>query len=316
MLYIVAHGVDVDGISAHALIERYARNIGIETKHYFVDYQNIILAFEEISKIILPEDSVIIADIGYSEELVKIFLNEYKDIAEKTSWFDHHRWNSDVKNIIGNAVREIIVDESRCAAEIVKDGFLSSDEFAANLACMARAHDFYGKGSAADIFGKACKIQDVITSGYDKMKIVEILSSGNLWNEGLEAVYVEYKKIRACAIENMNSAIVRYLMISKNEAVNVTAVFVSNVLESKDVRAYLMNDKKRKNERDVVIAVWPSGRIAYEVRDEKDRTIIDKINRNFNGGGRGLAGGATFPRKVNEINYGKCLDEIIEAIKE
>ncbi len=114
----------------------------------------------------------------------------------------------------------------------------------------------------------------------------------------------------------MNRALVKYsVVVGDNISANITAVFVSDIFESKDVRAYLMENEERRGERDIIIAVWSNGRIAYEARNESFRKILEKINENFRGGGRGLAGGATFPGIVDEMNYKACFDRNIEVIR-
>lgn len=316
MIHFIAHGTDVDGIISHTLFELYVEKLGINTTHYYVDYESIFNVFENLNATIQSEDKVIIADIGYSDKLIAYFLS-LKNISEKTSWFDHHEWNTDAKNRVRAIVEEIIVDENYCASEILRDRFLSNNQYAQELAYVARSHDFYGKGFEKEIYEFACKLQVVITSGFDKEAIVKRLSNGFPWNDDFESAYRKYcNVIRPMAIKKMNSTIAKYtLKVSNNILANITMIFVPNVLESKDIRAYLMDNEKRKNERDIIIAVWSNGRIAYEIREEKFRHIIEKINKKFNGGGRGFAGGGTYPNNVNDTHYKMCFDEIIEAIK-
>ena len=66
---------------------------------------------------------------------------------------------------------------------------------------------------------------------------------------------------------------------------------------------------------DFVIVLWADGRIGYEIRDEKLFVIAEKINQKFNGGGRQLVGGATYPGGVSETNRKECFDEIVEVLR-
>jgi len=315
VIHIVAHGVDVDGLASHSILEIYAKKRGIKTIHCFVDYQDVGSVLENISRIIKSDDEVIIADIGYEKELVYSFLNRYREMAKITSWFDHHKWEDRAKEEAKKILKEVIIDESRCAAEILKERFLPDDRFVQELASIARVHDFYDFESG--IYEHARKLQDVIVSGYSKEAIVKQLSSGIFWIENFETVHKKYREvIRPNAIAEMDSTIMKYSVVtSDNIVASVTAVFVPNILESKDIRAYLMLNEDKKDERDVIIAIWSNGRIAYEGRSEKFRKILEKINENFKGGGRGLAGGATYSESVSMENYKICFDEIIKAIK-
>ncbi|MFA6252150.1 MAG: hypothetical protein WCX74_02005 [Candidatus Paceibacterota bacterium] len=311
MIHIIAHN-DVDGIVCHSIAEIYAKTKQIKTRHYFVDYQSIISVFNELLKVISPEDKVIIADIGYEEYLISSFLVRYKRIAERTFWYDHHKWKEEAIKRISAISKEIIINENLCASEIIQNRLLPENEIAKQLAYIARAHDFYGKGFETEVFEQACKIQDVISSGFQKERIAEQFSGGILWSEEFETAHRKFQEvIRPKEIKKMEQTVTKYSVIITNDTIaNIIAVFVSDVLSSKDIRAYLMEGK----ERDILIAVWPNGRIAYEIRNENFRQIIEKINSNFNGGGRGLAGGATYPQKINRKNFRSCFKKIIEVI--
>jgi oligoribonuclease NrnB/cAMP/cGMP phosphodiesterase (DHH superfamily) len=305
LLHIVAH-IDVDGIVCHTIAEMWARKAQIATKHCFVDYQNIEKALEEVGKSRNKKDELLIADIGYAKELVEILFKECGAFTKRISWFDHHRWDQEAFLRVDSAIKELIVDESLCASEILQKRFLPEDKLAKKLAYLARAHDFYGQGFEPDVYEQACKIQDVITSGYSKEKLVEQLSVGILWNKEFESAFKEYQEIRKEALEKMDSTATSCFAIVDNTKASILAVLVPDVLESKDVRAHLLE----KYKDDIVFAIWPNGRIAYEARSEKFLIILQRINEKFNGGGRGLAGGALYPARVNK----ECFDEIIKAL--
>lgn len=314
-IHVIAHN-DVDGVICHSIAEMYARKSRLTTIHYFVDYQSIGSALETVSNIVKSDDKVIIADIGFEEELIALFLDHYREIAKKTLWFDHHNWNEKAIEEVGAIANELIINQNLCAAEIIQKRFFPDNQFAKELAYLARAHDFYGKGVELEIFEQACRIQDVLSSGYCKQAIIQQFTNGILWSDNFEAAHKRFQEImRPDAVAEMENTIKKYFVMMESRIVaNITAVFVSEILESKDIRTHLMNNEERRSERDVLIAVWPNGRIAYEVRNETFSEIIDKINVNFGGGGRGLAGGATYPTSVSSDSYENCFNGIIRAI--
>lgn len=310
MLHVVAH-VDVDGIACHTIAEMWARESGMVTQHYFVDYQSIVVEMKKLSKVIGPEDRVLIADIGYSKDLINLFLNLYGDLAIKVSWFDHHRWDDEAVAKVKSVTKELVVDESLCAAEILWKRFLPKNDIAKQLACLARAHDFSGKGSKQSDFDCACRIQDVITSGYSKELIVNQLSEGAIWIASFEAAYRRYQEVKADATRRMNETIEKYCISIDGVVVNVALAFAPKSLEPKEAKKQLLIESGC----DVVIAVWPNGRIAYEVVSERFMIISQRINSNFKGGGRGLVGGATYPQSVKLETRKQCFNEIIKALE-
>ena len=325
MLYVVAHGIDVDGLACHAIIERYARENDIAAEHYFVHHQSqgndvtgVIDALENISSKFIDGDKILIADIGYNEALLNYFLEIYSEplFKNKVSWYDHHRWPESVKDKVSSIVDEFIVDTDLCASQIVQNRFLPEDMYAKEIAKYARQHDLIdSKITDQDSYDLASMLQDVITSGYNKMKIVKTLAEGEFLSNDFKRISQDYRtKIRPCAIEDMDSTITEYTLENNDLKTKITMALVPETLESKDVRAYLLDSEQKKDERDVIIAIWENGRIAYEIQDEKLKFIIDRLNTNYNGGGRGFVGGAKYDGDVDKIHYKQCFDNIMETI--
>ncbi|MEA2004352.1 MAG: hypothetical protein U9O53_05370 [archaeon] len=326
MLYVVAHGIDVDGFACHAIIERYARENDIATEHYFVHHQDqgddvitVIDALEKISSKLIDGDKILIADIGYNEALLNHFLETYSKplFKNSVSWCDHHKWPESVKNEVGYIADEFIVDIDLCASQIVQNRFLAEDMYAKEIGKCARQHDMIdGKITDQESYNLASILQDVITSGHDKMDIVKTLADGEFPNSDFKSISQDYRtRIRPCAIEKMDHTITEYAMEKNDLVAKITMALVPEFLDSKDVRAYLMDSEKKKKEPDAIIAIWENGRIAYEIQDEKHRFIIDKINTNYGGGGRGFVGGAKYDGSVDKIHYKQCFDEIMNVIK-
>jgi len=288
----------------------WARRSGVITKHFFVDYQDIGNALRTLSEKIGPEDEVLIADIGYSKDLIDLFLDRCGKLAPMVSWFDHHQWDREAVEKVNSAMKELVVDESLCASEIIQKRFVPDNDLARKLASLARAHDFNGEGSEQGIFDHACKIQDVITSGYPKQAIVEQLSNGILWSDSFEVAYRQYQKVKSVATRILDDTIERHHVLINGVITDVVLAFALDNLEAKDVKRHLFE----KNQCDAVIVVWSDGRIAHEVISENFIAIPEKINKNFKGGGRGLVGGATYPEAVNNENRSECFKTIIKVV--
>lgn len=311
MLHIFAH-IDVDGMACHAIAEMWARESRVATQHYYVDYQDILVALRKLSRAVGPEDEVLIADIGYSKDLVDSFLCRYGELASKASWFDHHRWDEEALVRVGSVVRALIINEKLCASEVLQKELLPKSEKAKQLARLARAHDFSGKDSEEADFDLACRIQDVITSGYPKEKIVNQFSDGAIWNASFEVAYKRYQTIKVDALRRTDETIEKYCISVDGVVMNIALAFTLDILEAKDVKRHLL----KKSECDVVIAVWSDGRIAYEVTSKKFMIVSQKINNNFKGGGRGLVGGATYPQPIKLETRRQCFDEIVKVLEE
>ncbi|MDD2274597.1 MAG: hypothetical protein PHV29_01365 [Candidatus Pacebacteria bacterium] len=309
MLHIVAH-IDVDGIACHAIAEMWAKKSEIITKHYFVDYQDIGIVLRLLSEIVKSEDEVIIADIGYSKDLIDLFLGQCGKLAPIVSWFDHHRWEEEARDKMSLSIKKLIINEGLCASEIVQEELLPESETARNLASFARAHDFNGEGCDQDIFYHACKIQDVITSGYPKQAIVKKLSEGILWDHDFNIAYMQYQEVRSEAMLSMDNTIKRFFVSVDSIDIIIVTAFASDNLEAKYAKRYLFE----RNQCDVVIVVWPNGRMAQEVRSNKFMIVLERINKFFKGGGRGLVGGGTYYEAVNEENCSQCFMEIVRVI--
>lgn len=297
IIHIVGH-TDVDGLASHTILDKYYKAAGKEVKHYFVNYQN---AKETISKLEFNEgDYMVLADLGYSEETFGSLLNKFEKYF---SWYDHHDWAADALADISKLADELIVNKDLCASEIVKNKFLPEDTVANKLAELARAHDFGGKDSKKETYDLACKLQDVITSGYDKMMVMESLSEGCFWNDEFKRAYQDYRIRRDNAIGEMKETITSFEIASET---TVSIAAVPDALESKDVRKYLLENTKS----DVVIGWWPTtGRVAYEVRDEAHVPFLKKMWQTFKGRGRDFAGGGTWKVHADK-NYKQHFEEM------
>lgn len=309
MLHVVAH-IDVDGIVCHAIAEMWAKKSKVITRHYFVDYQDISAVLKSLLKVVGPEDEVLIADIGYSKNLLDFFFSRYGELAARVSWFDHHRWDEEAAERASSIMKEFVVDESLCASEIIQRRFLPKNEVAKNLACLARAHDFNGEGSEKAIFDHACRVQDVITSGYPKEKIVDYLSGGIAWTGSFDAAYKRYQEVKSDAMRMMDETVERHQMSIDDAVANIVLAFARDTLEAKDAKRHLF----KRNSCDAVIILWSDGRIAHEVSSEKFLPISEKINNIFRGGGRGLVGGATYPEAVSNENRSRCFRRIVKVV--
>ena len=306
MKYILTHD-DADGLISHAIIYR---GIGADkdvVKHLFANYRDFA---EKISSIGSEEGEIILADIGYNKGSFEALKETVSEFNGDFSGYDHHEWPEEAKDTMKQLSKEFIVNEHLCASEIVKNAFLPEDDVAIELAKIARAHDFHKSGTKGSEYHEiACKIQDVITSGFDKSKIVEYLSGGHVWNDDFEKAFQKYKPLKDAAIGEMDQTITEYELLPD---MTVSLAYVQDMLESKDVRDYLMGN----TESAVIIGLWRSGRVAYEMRDDENKPLLEKIKHVFKGGGRGLAGGGVYEGVKDSGDYKESFEKMVNLIAE
>ncbi len=292
----LAHRKDVDGLASHAILRRYALINGYSIKHFFVNYGDFNDAIREISDYV--GKLIVVADIGYNKNFMEV-SEILKKLAEKNEflWIDHHDWsdsklNTDIK---------FIIDMKYCAAELVYRTFMKDDEVSKELAYLARTHDFRLKNERSEL---ADKIYEVISSGFDKEKIVDYLSKGIFWNEEFENAYIKYQKAKEKGFKFLDE----HVKVYKNRYKFVLALS-KDYLSSTIATSYLLE----KYDVDFVVCLWKNGKMSFRRKNKKIN--LKEIAKNFNGGGREEAAGAKIDITINEDNFEEIFDKISEKIK-
>lgn len=289
-LVVIAHKSDLDGISCHGILHRYANLRGIGVRHYLADYENFNQILREISN--LKEKEIVIADICWNETFSREILKKLSR-EDSVGWFDHHLWERERLDFLD----KVVLDKNYCAAELVQGEFLPMDEISREIAELAHAQDFRLKNELA------WKLYDVISSGYDKEKLIEFLSSGEFWNDELERVYREYQGRKESAKSKLDGHTKIYKIGNLNYAIGLSG----NELGTTTATGHLL-----QRNTDIVVCIWRNGKMSFR-RNNKKIDLVE-IAKKFNGGGREDAAGGFFNGEITEENYPRVFDEIVEII--
>ncbi|MCK4428936.1 MAG: hypothetical protein KAU95_01065 [Candidatus Aenigmarchaeota archaeon] len=310
-VYVLAHGVDVDGISSHAIADRYFSSKGKNIIHKYVTYQNFREALKEVAKD-SPGTEIVIADIGYNknydkeDELGVYELLENLSENNTIKWFDHHNWPKDKKEKYEKLLSVLKVDKNKCGAELVCNYYMKEDDFAVELSQVAHIHDFGDSSDSEKLLGY--KLQDVISGCAEKDDVVDTLSNGTLWNDDFENIYENYQQTKKEAFEILDLRTEHYVAEDNKFVMS----YVPDALDSKPVRKHI----QESYEADMFIGVWENGRIAWEAKNKELEPVLDTLKEKFSGGGRGLAGGGTYKdEEITEDNYQEILKKILESIQ-
>ncbi len=288
----IAHDRDVDGLACHAILHRHCVSKGLEIRHLFVDYSDLCEKLQRIGD--ARGEEIVIADLGFSDAIsgCQPLLEELAKTNE-LKWYDHHDWTG-VK--LSGAI-ELVLDAEGCAAELVADAYMPEDEVSSRIAELARAQDFMGEDKLA------WELYDVISAGFDKTKLVELLSRGVFWNDELEACHSKYQELKVKAFTYLDEHSKYYRLGDWTCLMG----FSTNGLSSTIATGHLLE----KN-ADFAICAWPSGKMSF--RRNNQEIDLKKIAALFGGGGRAAAAGGQYERSISEENYLRAFEDIMERI--
>jgi len=246
-----------------------------------------------------------ITDLGLNKDIalhVLTYLKELKSREWRIYWFDHHVWNEDLKVNVSLIVDKLIIDRSKCAAEITYEQILPNDEIAKELAQLARDMDFWLRRIELSV-----KLSKVLSSGFDRYKLISMLAEGEFWNSRLEEVYNEAIKREK---ELLKKALSRVRKVKVNDL--TIAIVKSNI------PAGLIADILAKEGVDIIAVVSPRGTVS--LRRGSSRINLIPIAEKLNGGGHPYAAGGNLKYNIIDkilakLGYYRKLHLIIEAVK-
>ncbi len=295
-MHCIAHKKDLDGLGSHAILRRYAKEQGIEAVHHFSDYDSLGETIAELSRS-LTSERVVIADLGCNAKLHR-YAGELRRLCERNEvvWIDHHDWD-DAGELVKAGFR-LVLSTEKCAAELVQEEFMPGDEHSRRIAELAHAHDFREENELA------WKLYDVISSGYDRMRFVELLASGVLWCEEFERAYRKYQEAKRRGYEYIDA----HTMV-----LEVSGYTCAMALSEKYLSSTLACLHLQRLGTDFVVVVYPDGKLSF--RRNSERVDLGRIARAFGGGGRATAAGAKLDMKVDEENYRRVFLDIAARIE-
>jgi oligoribonuclease NrnB/cAMP/cGMP phosphodiesterase (DHH superfamily) len=290
----LAHDRDVDGIGSHAILRRYAAREGVPIDHHFLDYPDLCSTLSRLSG--GKGWEVVIADLGYSPTLMEC-LRDLERLAERNrvSWFDHHDWTEGER--LQHLPISFHLQRDRCACEIVQEEFLPGDDVGERIARLAHHHDFHEEDALA------WRLYEIISSGYEKEALVDLLSKGIFWNRELEKRHRAYQEFKEAAFRTLQRTSACYRIGALTCVLGYSPPGLGSTLAT----AHLLG-----RGADLVVCLWRDGKMSF--RRRREGIDLVRIARLFRGGGRADAAGGFLGREVDENTCFLAFREIAERI--
>ncbi|MBI5355872.1 MAG: hypothetical protein HZB68_05445, partial [Candidatus Aenigmarchaeota archaeon] len=189
---IATHIADLDGVGSSAVLQRAFPDADV----YFLDYNDCCNTFREI--IDSGVDEIYLADFNLGEgnrDSMELLEGAGIDIY----WYDHHRWNPEMKERTEKIAKELVIDYSKCGTELVYERFLAGDSVAKKTAAFAHSTDFGGR------LRDAQKLSDVISANSGDVNFLKTLSrnlsKGKFWSSELGRIRKDYREKKEKEIE-------------------------------------------------------------------------------------------------------------------
>lgn len=188
-------------------------------------------------------------------------------------------------NLIRSIATSADVDGTQaesCSAALAAKRFLPHDGVAAQLATMAQdVKRWQRKDDAAQ------RLADVVASGYDRRKLVEMLSKGVFWSPNLAAQRDDYCERRDKALADLPKHLVIKDYVGKKFGFTLCASFVPSAIACQELL-------DRHVGIDVAAVIFRDGRIVFRRRENIDCDCV-ALARLFGGDGREFAAGGRIP---------------------
>jgi oligoribonuclease NrnB/cAMP/cGMP phosphodiesterase (DHH superfamily) len=146
-LFVYTHKKDLDGISAAAIMYRYAKKNELDAEIDFIDYSPTEELQDTFNRMkgIPSWSTLVLADFGYDANLepyARTALEELNKRNVMVYWLDHHNWDANFKTEISK-LAQLTVAESKesCGAELVYSKFMPDDKVSEALAKLGRDSD-------------------------------------------------------------------------------------------------------------------------------------------------------------------------------
>lgn len=299
---IATHIADLDGIGSSAVLQRAFP----EAEVYFLDYNDCYGTFKEI--IDSGADEIYLADFNFGEgNMDSMELLESADVD--IYWYDHHRWNPEMRERTERIAKELVVDYSKCGAELVFERFLPQDKIAKKIASFAHSTDFGGR------LKEAQKISDVISANSGDVKFLKSLSrdisNGKYWSSELNAVREDYMKKKALETEKSVKNAVFYSALYGEEELEIAFTRADRCLKG----GYVGSKLSDSYGNDISVVLYPSGSMSFRMAKEHEgKYDLSEWARLFGGGGHPNAGGAQYGKEIDDSNFLEAVDSILKKL--
>lgn len=302
----ISHG-DIDGVVSAALIARYTDNVAVRLSATSALPKVIESAMFDI--VVRGADTIIISDLNPSEsnhKRIRDILNQYVMAGIRVVWLDHHEWPEGIMDEYRGLGVEVIVDETRVAAEIVLE-YLSNkiknvleDRFAQALVDLAVDDDKFLNKNPLTLRWRR------LLRWYDwefRRKTVRAFAAGDLWplwaQEAYDKIKDEYDYLLEKTIENTRIVDVKGYKI-------VIVPPPSDKVHPGDIQLEL---NRKGIHGDIFVIIYSRG---ISLRSEK--VNVAGIARALGGGGHTYSAGAPIDNvDVNSII--EVISRYLESLK-
>jgi uncharacterized protein len=289
---IFSHESDLDGVFSAAIgLIRFPQarlvflNYGGES---FIKMRGFVESATRSSE----NGIIVISDIGLGSDPSLIdTCRETFSIAKKKNWtiiwIDHHPWPENAIQGVEPSV-ELVLDSvnSRCAAELIYEKFLSGHRLAEKLASLAHTMDYFTNDQYLTPTSELIKYYHNFPDCYTRLtNLAQKSSHGILWDIEMQTDYNEYVLLRDEAKE---------LALSTMRIREIQSVKIAFIQSSPFIQNSLFSDEVfRKTGVDLVMVYGTDGRVS--IRRNNDKISCNDIAANLpEGGGHIFAAGATF----------------------
>ncbi len=308
----ISHDKDVDGISAAAIVWRYAKSMDLKHSVMLSDYGSLKQVFSKTS--LARNTLIVVTDLGMEEselDNIKSYLETAISQGCRIVWLDHHQWSKRAIAAITSLDNKPVlkVNHDHCAAEIAYKILMPRDEISKELATIAHDTDFNLReievaGMLTDLlsvirFGALEKRDDLNVVLYP---ILQKLAEGGIdgvWDKKqhrlkdalLDKRVAHYRKER---LKKMKKAVAGHNDMEIHGRL-VRIVELPNGVTTTDLGTFMADESNLKNDgeqlsvADLLITVSSGGMLGF--RRGSDKVLCNAAAKLFNGGGHPFAAG-------------------------
>lgn len=314
-MYVIYCSEQLDGIAAAAIVLRYARLRNSDCRiGGFLNYQSIEEKFAEMAAL----KGCLIFILDFSPEQIKELNEKLKKISQRNKivyWNSHHPYTSEMvetlKQYVHNAEFSGYLKNSRkqelrlCSAELVGNKFLPMDSVATSIKKIAHDIEFWIRQDE-----RALKLADLISSGFDKKELTEIISRGVFWSSRFEKLRKDYLEKKERAFMDLLKKLEIKTYLDKKFGFSLAP----SILSTADAGDKILTAHQAV---DVSVILYRNGKISFRRRD--DCSIdLSKIAKLFDGGGHAYASGGCVKefKNISYENFEKVLFFIDRKLKD
>jgi len=300
MVHLLVSSDQLDGIAAAAILGRALTlhgndwRLAATVSLLDVSAHQEVLAWQGAT---LSLVDVTPANLG-SDDVVRA-LGQGNRIAYWCTDFPLGRQHVELVNEVAATADADAVQTDCSSAGLALRRFLPHDAVAQQLATMAQDIKRWRRKDEA-----ALRLADVIASGYDRRKLVEMLSKGVFWSPTLEMEREKYCERRDKALADLPKHLVIKDYVGKKFGFTLCASFVPSAIACQELL-------DRHVGVDVAAVIFRDGRIVFR-RGEGVDCDCATLARLFGGDGRQFAAGGRV-RGVTSVS-GESFEKALFAV--